>query len=171
MCRVVLKLTPFRETPNVDLSIFRSPVCTFVISDTSASQRCVLGRRATPMAMFGQLKADIMLICYHIWGEQMRPNCLKYRQGRVCMCRSFCFFLFLQQFCNSERKVCQELGRRRKKSRRRRRGNFFLSVFLLLLFRSLFFFFNVGGISFCAGPGPTSAPLHLVSLTVSHCIV
>lgn len=32
-------------------------------------------------------------------------------------------------------------------------------------------FFYVGGISFCAGPGPTSAPLHLVSLTVSHCIV
>lgn len=96
LCRVVLKLTPFRETPNVDLSIFRSPVCTFVISDTSASQRSVLGRRATPMAMFGQLKADIMLICYHIWGEQMRPNCLKYRQGRCACVRVFVFY-----FCSS----------------------------------------------------------------------
>lgn len=129
---------PFWETPNVDLSIFRSPECTFVISDTSASQRCSLGRHATPMAMFGQQKADIMLICYHIWGEQMWPNCLKYRQGHAHVLLGF--LVSAAQFWNTERKVSQDRETEWERRRRRRNSFFLLSSF----FSFTLSFFNVG---------------------------
>lgn len=47
---------------------------------------------------------------------------------------------------------------------------FVLSAFLLLFFHALLFF-NGDGIRWCAAPSLASAPRHLFSLTVSHCII